>query len=171
MDLITPSSGLLFWMVLIFGIVFFILAKAGFPIITGMVAKRKDHIAQSLLDAEKASQLLADMDKKYEQMLDKARDEQAAMLADARKSANQIVEEAKVQATAEAKRLIEQAKEDIEVQKNDAVNDVRSVVATLAVAVSEKILREKLSTDSAQMAFIEKCLEDAQKDLKGDSLS
>ncbi|MBO4427813.1 MAG: F0F1 ATP synthase subunit B, partial [Bacteroidales bacterium] len=40
MNLITPDSGLLFWMVLIFGIVFFILAKWGFPIITKAVEGR-----------------------------------------------------------------------------------------------------------------------------------
>jgi len=151
--------------------VFFILAKVGFPIITQMATKRKDHIEKSLLDAKKAEQLLADMDKKYEQMLDKARDEQAALLAEARKSATQIIEDAKAQASAEAKRMIEQAKEDIEVQKHDAVNDVRSVVASLAVSVSEKILREKLSTDSEQMAFIEKCLQDSQKEMQAENPS
>ena len=48
MNLITPDTGLLFWMVLIFGIVFFILAKWGFPAITGMVDKRNEHISESL---------------------------------------------------------------------------------------------------------------------------
>ena len=46
MNLIAPDTGLLFWMVLIFGIVFFILAKWGFPAITGMVDKRHEHTEQ-----------------------------------------------------------------------------------------------------------------------------
>ena len=54
MNLITPDSGLLFWMVLIFGIVFFILAKCGFPAITGMVDERNKHIDESLRLAEEA---------------------------------------------------------------------------------------------------------------------
>ena len=37
MSLITPDIGLIFWMVVIFGVVFFILAKFGFPVITTMV--------------------------------------------------------------------------------------------------------------------------------------
>ena len=44
MSLITPDFGLLFWMTLIFGIVFFILAKFGFPVITDMVRKRQERI-------------------------------------------------------------------------------------------------------------------------------
>ena len=40
MSLVTPDFGLLFWMVVIFGLVFFLLAKFGFPVITDMVDKR-----------------------------------------------------------------------------------------------------------------------------------
>ena len=54
MSLITPDIGLLFWMVVIFGAVFFILAKWGFPVITRMVEKRSDYIRDSLAAAEKA---------------------------------------------------------------------------------------------------------------------
>lgn len=171
MNLITPAFGLLFWMVLIFAIVFFILAKVGFPIITGAVSKRNEHIRQSLQDAKKAQQMLAEMDTRYEQMLGKVREEQEQMLAQARKSASQIIEDAKLEAAAEARRMVEQAREDIEIQKHDAVNDVRSVVASLAISISEKILRQKLSSDSEQMAFIEKCLQESQNDLKEGKLS
>ena len=47
MGLLTPDPGTLFWMVIIFGIVFFILAKYAFPVITGMVDKRKQYIDSS----------------------------------------------------------------------------------------------------------------------------
>ena len=48
MNLLLPESGLLFWMTIIFAIVFFILARFGFPIITGMVEKRSRRINDSL---------------------------------------------------------------------------------------------------------------------------
>ena len=54
MNLVTPDSGLIFWMTLIFAIVFVILAKFGFPVITGMVDKRQEKIEGSLRDAQKA---------------------------------------------------------------------------------------------------------------------
>ena len=41
MGLLTPDPGLLFWMVVVFGIVFFLLAKFGFPVIIKMVDDRK----------------------------------------------------------------------------------------------------------------------------------
>ena len=51
MNLMLPDSGLLFWMTIIFAIVFFILAKFGFPIITGMVDKRAKRIDDAIAAA------------------------------------------------------------------------------------------------------------------------
>ena len=42
MNLMMPEAGLLFWMTIIFAIVFFLLSKFGFPIITGMVKDEED---------------------------------------------------------------------------------------------------------------------------------
>jgi len=54
MSLLTPDSGLLFWMLISFGIVVFVLAKFGFPVILKMVEERKAYIEESLFMAEKA---------------------------------------------------------------------------------------------------------------------
>ena len=61
MSLVTPDFGLLFWMTVIFAIVFFLLAKFGFPMITGMVNKRTDYIGKSLADAREAQRQLRDL--------------------------------------------------------------------------------------------------------------
>ena len=47
MGLLTPDPGLLFWMVITFGVVFFILAKYGFPVILKTVEDRKAYIFKS----------------------------------------------------------------------------------------------------------------------------
>ena len=43
MSLLLPDSGLLFWMLLSFGVVFVVLAKYGFPVITKMVEEHQHH--------------------------------------------------------------------------------------------------------------------------------
>ena len=43
-SILTPDFGLLFWMLLAFGVVFFLLAKYGFPAITKAVEDRKNYI-------------------------------------------------------------------------------------------------------------------------------
>ncbi len=54
MSLLLPETGLLFWMLLSFGIVAFILVKFGFPVIINMVESRKTYIDESLLIAKQA---------------------------------------------------------------------------------------------------------------------
>lgn len=156
MELLTPSFGLIFWMVLIFGTVFFLLARFGFPTITKMMQKRSEHIAKSLKDAEEAKKMLEQMDLKYQQMMQEARKEQSEMLDRARDASRQMIEEARKKASEEAAAILERAQEDIELQKKEAVAEIRNSAVGLSVALSEKLLREKLSSDAAQNALIKK---------------
>ena len=50
-SILTPDFGLLFWMLLAFLVVFFLMAKFGFPVITKMVEERKNYIDESLQKA------------------------------------------------------------------------------------------------------------------------
>ena len=59
MSLLTPDSGLLFWMIVSFGIVFVILSKYGFPVIVKAIEQRKAYIDNSLETARQANERLA----------------------------------------------------------------------------------------------------------------
>ena len=61
MDLLIPDSGLLFWMTVVVLIVFVILRKAGFPVITKMIEDRKAFIDESLKKAHEANEKLANI--------------------------------------------------------------------------------------------------------------
>lgn len=163
MGLVTPSGGLLFWMVIIFGVVFFVLAKFGFPIITSMVRKRNDYIADSLREAQQARLQVEGVEEKCRQLIDEARQEQERMMEKAQASARQTMEEARIAASQQAAELMARARADIETEQREALANVRNVVAELSVAVSEKILREKLSTDEAQSAFVTKAVDEVGK--------
>ena len=63
MSLLTPDAGLLFWMILSFGIVFVILSKYGFPVIIKAVEQRKEYIDHSLESARQANEQLAGIQK------------------------------------------------------------------------------------------------------------
>ena len=58
-SILTPDFGLLFWMLLAFLVVFFLMAKFGFPVITKMVEERKNYIDESLQKAHEANERLA----------------------------------------------------------------------------------------------------------------
>ena len=161
MNLITPDFGLLFWMVVIFGIVFFLLAKFGFPIITDMVDERSAKIAKSLKDAEEIEARMAAWKVEQAQMLEDARKQQAVILKEATETKARIVADAKAQAKAEADKLLAEAKTQIAAEKESALRDVRKEIALLSVQVAEKVLRNELSDEGSQRAFIDKLVDEA----------
>ena len=147
MSLITPDFGLLVWMTLIFGIVFFVLAKWGFPMITDSVQKRADRINESIRKAREAEERLKNLSSEQNELIEKARKEQAAILKEAAASRDTLIEQAKVQARDEAAKILEQARTQIAAETDSALRDVRKEVAVLSVAVAEKVLRKDLDSD------------------------
>ena len=81
--ILTPDLGLLFWMLLAFAVVFFVLAKYGFPAIVGMVEERNRYIEDSLKKAHEAQERLANIEKEGESILQEARAKQAQILKEA----------------------------------------------------------------------------------------
>lgn len=160
MSLITPDFGLFFWMAIVFIIVLAILWKWGFPSIVNMVNSRKEFIDDSLRKAHEANERLANIQKEGETMLQNAREKQAQILKDAADTRDAIVVKAQEKATNEGSRLLNEAKAEIEAEKQNAIRDIRIQVAEISVQVAEKIVREKLSSNESQMELINKLLND-----------
>ena len=159
-SILTPDWGLLFWMLLAFLVIFYFLAKYGFPVITRMVEERKAYIDESLRKAHDANEKLANVQQKGEALLKEARERQAQILSEAASTREAIVEQAREKAREEGARIISDAKAQIEAEKQNAISDIRRRVAELSVSVAEKILRERLSGEEKQMKYVDKLLDE-----------
>ena len=166
MGLLTPDPGLLFWMIIVFGAVFFILAKYGFPVIIKMVDDRKAYIDNSLKSAREANERLANIKKESEQILAEAHDEQARILTQAAETADRIVKAAQERAFAEGERLMGEMKKQIETEKESAIRDSRRQVAVLSVGIAEKIMRNKLADTQEQQELIDRMLDEMLESAK-----
>lgn len=162
MSLLTPDFGLLFWMVLSFTIVFGILAKFGFPIITKMVDERRDYIQKSLDAADEANKKLENIKQESEAILNEARANQSMLIKKAMKDGEEIIQQAKEKASIEAGKQLTEATQQIEAQKQKALHEIRSQVAMLSVDIAEKILRHELDHPETQQALISKLLDEAE---------
>ena len=163
MSFLLPDAGLLFWMLIVFGIVFFILARYGFPIIVSMVDERKKIIDQSLQDAKAANEKLAAINIESEALLKSARDDQARLLREAAATRDEIIKEARQQADRESEKIIAEARRVIQMEKEDAVRDIQRQVAVLSVEVARKILRRELSDEANQKTLIETYIDETLK--------
>ena len=160
MGLLTPDPGLLFWMIIVFGVVFFILAKYGFPVIIRMVEDRKAYIDQALKAAREANEKLASVKQEGERILAQANEEQVRILNEAAATRDRIINEAKERARLEGDRLMEEMKKQIETEKESAIRDIRRQVAVLSVGIAEKVMRSKLADEKEQMELIDRMLDE-----------
>lgn len=158
---LTPDLGLLFWMFLAFVIVFGVLAKFGFPVITKMVEDRKKYIDESLQNARIANEKLSRVKIESEKLIQEAREQKDRILKEAMATQQSIISEAKSKALVESNKLLENAKKQIQVEKENALREIRAQVADLSVNVAEKILLRKLDKTAEQDQFVERLVDEA----------
>ena len=160
MDLLIPEVGTLIWMLIAAGIVFFILVKWGFPMITGMVDKRNEYIDKSLQAARQANERLAGIQEECDALLKDARAEQARILKEASDRRDEIISDAESRAKESGEKLISDAREQIRQEKEEALRTLRRQVAELSVQVAEKVVRKQLDSDEEQLAMIDRMIDD-----------
>jgi len=160
MSLLTPDIGLLFWMIISFGIVFLILAKFGFPVIIKAVEDRTEYINHSLESAEKAEQKLAEINKEAEAIFNKAQEERSKILNEAGEERNRILSEARVRADNEAKARINKVATEIEEMKRRMMGDVKNEIANISIRIAEKVVEEEMKNSNKQKELIEKLMKE-----------
>lgn len=163
MSLITPDFGLLIWMTLIFGIVFIILAKFGFPAITSMVDKRGVRIEESLRKAEEAEKRLSELVQEQASITEEFKLERSRMLQEATQTRDRIIAEAQLKASEEAAKIIAHAKLEIEAERVSAYRDLCNKVTVISMEVAEKILRKDLEKSEEQIALVDRLVKEASE--------
>ncbi|MDR3061479.1 MAG: F0F1 ATP synthase subunit B [Dysgonamonadaceae bacterium] len=163
MELFTPDIGLMFWMLIPFGVVFFVLARFAWPAILKGVDKRASFIEESLQSAKEANERLAGIKEESERFLAQVKEEQLRLLKDAVDMREQMLKEAKQQAAVEADKIIQEARMTIRKEKDDAIREVRTQVAELSIGIAEKVLRRNLDNKEVQMELVNKLIDEAQK--------
>ena len=154
------SIGLFFWQTVIFVCLIFLLKKYAWKPILDSVNEREEGIKNALLSAEKAKEEMASLQSDNEQTLKKARLERDGLLKEAREIKQKLIDDAKNEASAEAKKILIQAQETIKSEKNAAIVDLKNQVANLSVEIAEKVLKEKLSNNKSQMELVKELVKD-----------
>lgn len=160
MELFTPETGLIFWMILVFLSVLFILGKFAWPTITQAIAKREQFITDAVRAAEEAHEKLERIKEERIAILSQTREEQNVLLKEVQLIKEKLIEDAKTTARTEADRLISDARLRIQGEKEQALKDVRNQVALLSISIAGKLLRKDLETDASQLELVNKMLDD-----------
>lgn len=143
-----------------FLVIWVVLAKFAWPMIVGMLDKRQETIKNNLDEAEAAKIEAQRSLEEYKKQLADARREAAGIVDEARRAGEQVKADITAQAQAQADEMIAKAKRSIEKEKLAAIADLQSSVADLSVAVAGRFIGEGLS-DADQRKLIEKYVAEA----------
>ncbi len=157
--LITPNVGLMVWVLVIFGICWFVLRKSVFPQINAMLDRRAKAISDEIDSAEQLRQESQQVLEEYRQRLAEARTQADEIVTRARQAAEAHQKEAVETARGERERLLEQTRRDVEAETRRAIDEIRREVADLTVLATEKVTRKTL-TDADQRRLVEEALAD-----------
>ncbi len=144
MGLITPDYGLLFWMLLSFSILLYILKKFAWKPILGGIKNREELVSRALHSAELARNEVAQLEERNAKLIEKVQLERDAIIQEARKQKERILEEATLKAQQEAQKYLEQAREAIKREKEIAQLELKAYASDLVVKATERILRKEL---------------------------
>ena len=143
-----------------FLVIWVVLAKFAWPMIVGMLDKRQETIKNNLDEAEAAKIEAQRSLEEYKKQLADARREAAGIVDEARRAGEQVKADITAQAQAQADEMIAKAKKSIEKEKLAAIADLQSSVADLSVAVAGRFIGEGLS-EADQRKLIEKYVAEA----------
>ncbi|HNU09822.1 MAG TPA: F0F1 ATP synthase subunit B [Rubrivivax sp.] len=129
---------------IVFAILVWFTMRFVWPPITAALDERAKKIAEGLSAADKAKADLAAANKRVEVELSKAREDATKRIADAERTAQQMIEEAKGRAVEEANKIIAAARAEAEQASVKAREVLREQVAGLAVKGAEQILRREV---------------------------
>ncbi len=121
-----------------------VLWRYAYPAIEKAAESRQRAIAEALENAEKARKEAQEQLEQAAAKLDDARKQAQEVIGGASRAAEQIREELKERGEAEAKRLVEAARRDIEAARRAALESVRSEVGDMVIEATRKVVGEAL---------------------------
>lgn len=154
MDQLGISGGLLVSQIINFLLLVVILRLVLYKPVLNMLDQRKERIAQSMKDAERASAAAQEAEQEKAKILEEARREAQEIRAQATRDAEKVAQEIRSRADGEAQEIRMKAQVDAEKQAALALADVNKQIAELAILATEQVLGRELSNKAEQERFV-----------------
>ena len=161
-DPLIPTTPELILGVIVFLIVFGMLARVLLPRATKMLAERTEAIEGGLAKSEEAQTEASQLLEQYREQLAEARHEAARLREEAREEGARIIAEMRDRAEAEARRVTESAQAQIQAERQQALTALRTEVGTLATELASRIVGESLTDTARQGRMVDRFLDELE---------
>lgn len=147
------NSGDAIFQLIMFILLLALLKKFAWGPLMGMMKQREEFVANEIESAEESRKEAAVLLEEQRALLKEARGEAQQLIENAKKQADVQREEIITSARSEANRLKESAKLEIDQQKEQAVAAIKEQVSSLSVLIASKVIEKELS-EKDQAKFI-----------------
>lgn len=154
MDQLGISGGLLLSQVVNFVLLMVILRIVLYRPVLNMLDRRRERIAQSMKDAERANVAAQEAEQEKAQVLEAARREAQEIRAQATREAEKIAQDVRARAEQEATDIRIKAQEEARRQVETTLADANKQIAELAILATEQLLGRELANKSEQQRFV-----------------
>jgi F-type H+-transporting ATPase subunit b len=142
--MLDPNPGLIIWTIVTFVLLLAVLRKFAWRPLLDALQKREESVRGALDRAEHAREEAERLLEEHRKQVARSEAEAHRILAEGRELGEKLKNEIVEQANAQSRKLTEQAKQEIERDKDAALASLRGEVANLAIKAAEKILDETL---------------------------
>jgi F-type H+-transporting ATPase subunit b len=157
---VIPHPGELIVGIISFVILYVLYQRLVVPRLEDMLAERRRQIEGGIERAEvMQAEAKAALDR-YNAQLAEARTEAAQIREQARVEGQQILEELRVQAQEESARILARGQEQIQVARQQVVNELRAQIGTLAVDLAGRVVGESLADDARRRGTVDRFLDE-----------
>ena len=132
-----------------------------FKPILRMLDQRSERIRESLEAADQARQDAADSESRIQEQLQEARREGQRLLEQAREIAEKYREDEMGKARESAEAFIARARQDIQQERDGAIDEVKTHFALLAIQAAERVIDKSLDAE-AHRELIDRVLQEDQ---------
>lgn len=141
---------------LVFVVILVALGKYVLPIINGALEKRQQAIRRQFEEAEEAKTKAEAAEHEYRSQLVQARHEAARIREEAREEGASIIAEMREQAQTESARILKHAQLQIDAERQQVVQQLRTQVGTMATTLAGRIVGESLEDDARRNRTVER---------------
>ena len=126
-------------------ILYLLLRKFLYYPLTNLMQSRTQEIEQGLEEAEKNRQRAEQLQKEYDEEIQKARREAREIVEKASRQRDEIIKEGQDEARKKTDKMIEEAQKEIQVEKERAFEELRRDIAKFSVDIAEKIIAKEIT--------------------------
>ncbi|MCF8359033.1 MAG: F0F1 ATP synthase subunit B [Prolixibacteraceae bacterium] len=155
-----PHLGTIIWVSIVFIIVFYILSKFAWKPLLKALEDREQSVESSLSAASEAEKKLQNLKDEQEAIISAARQEKEKILKAGIDQRDNIITTAKDTASAEAKKLLEEARKSIAREREAALVEMKNQIATLSIEIATKVVHADMDDKKRHEKLVDELIKD-----------